>query len=466
MHGCFNLKFLDRLRVARNILRWGSPYRPNVAVKSMPFSLPTWNLNREILPLVDYLSYASEGYAKNSVVYSCIRKIATTAPAASLRVEKIVDGQRESVDSNVTTFFQSPNPYLNAFTFQETIHTFLNLIGECFLIRAGNELWFGRPDRMYPVPLERKLAGYVYISADGRRTPFLPDEVIFIKYPNPLDEFEGLGRGLSPLSSAAIEADVDNNSTAFMKEFFNNACVPFGLLKSKHILDDADVVRIRQRMKEQYGSAAKISGHVTAQQQNWNGWKYGSASSRRWHELMILDADMEYQKMGLAPQEIALPEVRMLTESRICAVFDVPPILVGVQVGLKNTGAFSDVAIKEARRQLWFDKIIPDNQRIAEVFTNFFRDVLGENEVIAHDYSQVAILQEDRTARFARANQGYQGGWLTQNEARMEAGFKAVDDGDNFKVDQKPVELIKWKESSSNGHFRDIPSRLTLSPEL
>lgn len=443
----------------------------------MPFSLPTWNLRREILPLVDYLSYAGEGYAKNSVVYSCIRKIATTAPAASLRVERIVDGQREAVDSELTKLFQFPNPYLSAFEFQEIIHTYLNLIGECFLIKVGlgrsagrplnkPELWFARPDRMHPVPAEKKLLGYVYISEDGRRTPFTTDEIIHVKYPNPLDQWEGLGRGLSPLSAAAMEADVDNSSSAFMKDFFQNACVPFGLLKSKHILDDGDVVRIRTRMKEQYGSAASTSGTVTNQQQNWNGWKYSaSRASTRWHELMILDADMDYQKMGGAPADLALPEIRALTESRICAVFDVPPILVGVQVGLKNVGGFNETAVREARRQLWFDKLIPDNLRIAEAFTKAFADHLSESEVIGHDYSQVAILQEDRTARFNRATQGYTNGWLTQNEARREAGFKEVDAGDNFKVDLKPTEA-KWQSPEKNGRFRDTPARLTLIPEL
>lgn len=449
------------------MLRRGSPWRPQAVVKSMPFSFPTWNSCQPILPLVDYRSYAAEGYAKNSVVYSCIRKIATTAPAAPLCVERIVDGQREQVDSDLTKIFYSPNPYLNAFEFQEIIHTYLNLIGECFLIRAGKELWFARPDRMNPVVKEKELLGYVYIAVDGRRTPFLRDEVIYIKYPNPLDDYEGLGRGLSPLSAAAVEADIDNNSTAFVKDFFSNACVPFGLLTAKHILDDTEVTRIRRRMKEQYSAEAPTSGTATQTQHNWNGWQYSSRSQRRWHELMVLDSDISYQELGLAPDKLALPEIRSLTESRICAVFDVPAILVGVQVGLKNSGALSENDVKEARRQLWQDKILPDNRRIAEIFTAAFRDELGENEVIGHDYSQVAILQEDRTARFTRATQGYTNGWMTQNEARLEAGFQAVDGGDNFKVEPKTLESREWpRHNESNGRLKDIRLRLIPSLEL
>lgn len=440
------MKFRDRLLIASRYLRYGSPFLPVRDVKAMPFSFPTWNLRREIFPNVNYLSYAGEGYVKNSVVYSCIRKIATTAPAASLRVERNVDGQREQVESDLVALFQKPNPYVSGFVFQETIHTFLNLAGECFLIKVASrgvikELWFVRPDRIHPVPSDKKLLGYVYISEDGQRTPFTPDEIIHIKYPNPLDPWEGLGRGLSPLSAAAIETDVDNSSTEFLKAFFENACVPFGLLKSKQILMDDQVKIIRARMKEQY---------------------LGS-NQRAWHELMILDADMEYQQMAAAPDKMALPEIRALTESRICAVFDVPAVLVGVQVGIKNQGAFNETHIREARKQLWHDKIIPDNQRIAEILTASFGDNLGEGEVIGHDYSQVAILQEDRTARFARANQGYLGGWLTQNEARREAGFNQVDDGDNFKTEQ--MSLKTWKENASNGRLQDIRARLNLIPE-
>jgi HK97 family phage portal protein len=350
------------------------------------------------------------------VVYSCVRKIATTAPAASLCVEQeLGNGQRIRISSRLVNIFKNPNPYLDGFIFQETIHTFLNLIGECFIIKVRDqgvtsELWITRPDRMHPVPLVKSLLGYVYIAADGQRMPFAVDEVIHIKYPNPLDEWEGLGRGLSPLSAAAIEADIDNSSTAFMKDFFSNACVPFGLLKSKHILDDEEVKRVRFRMKEQYSNQSK----------------------RSWHELLIIDAEMDYQRMGLKIDEMAFPEIRGLTETRICSVFDVPPILVGVQVGLKNQGAFNETVLKEARKQLWFDKIQPDNKRIAEIFTSSFRDELGDGEVIGHDYSSVQILQEDRTDRFERANQAYQGGWLTQNEARREAGFPDVVDGDKF----------------------------------
>lgn len=422
---------------SRMVLRWLERSYLRQERKEFPFTLPLWNRNSEIPLEFNYQSYAGEGYAKNSVVYSCIRKIATTAPAAFLRVEKIEDDRREEIVGHpLTDLFFHPNPITSSFEFQEILHTFLNLCGECYIVKSVDpfELWFARPDRMFPIPGVKKLLGFIYIGEDQKRTPFLLDEVIHIKYPNPLDRWEGFGRGLSPLSAAAIETDVDNKATGYLRDFFYNAAVPFGLLKSKQILDEPRIQLIRDRLKSQY------------------------TGERKWHEIMILDADAEYQKMGLGMDEIALPEIRFLSESRICAVFDVPPILVGVQVGLKNEQGFTS-SIGEARRALWFDKIIPDNVRIAEAFNTAFRDRLDEDEFVSHDYSEVVALQEDRTAKFLRANQGYLGGWITRNEARGEVGFPPVSGGDDFferpVVTSLPSGLIDGKDNR-NGRKRDV----------
>lgn len=368
-------------------------------------------------PLVNYQSYVNEGYQKNSVVYSCIRKVATTAPAAFLTVERVTDGKREFINDHALLHtFQNPNPHTSAFTFQELIHTFLNIIGEAYVIKVGfggrvgrpvkpGEFYLARPDLMHPVPGDKKLLGFVYRGVDGKRTPFMPDEVIHIKYPNPNDQWEGLGRGLAPLSAAALETDVDNRMTVLVKDFFENGATVAGILKIKHAITDPDeITRIHNRLKQQY------------------------TGDKKWYD-MILDADAEYQRLGLSFDEMALPQLRSLTESRICAVFDVPAILVGVQVGLKHESGFT-TGWPEARKALWMDKIIPDNRRISEALTMGLADQLQENEFITHDYRQIGALQEDRNKQFERADRGWRGKWITMNEARLEVGLPTRSDGD------------------------------------
>lgn len=410
------MTLLQRFRGAVDLVMWGSSRASSSKV--FPFSFGTWFRGLPIYPLTDLRKYALEGYATNSVVYACVRKIATTAPAAPFRVEKFVDGQRVGVSGHpVTALLNRPNFFMDGFGFSETLHTFLNIAGECYLLLDGfdrdlskAQMFFLRPDCTHPVPAERALLGFVYEPEVGEPVPFLPDEVCHIKYPNPTDPFEGLGRGLAPLSAAAYETNVDNSANVFLRDFFENSAVPYGLLTSKQYLDETEVGRIRERLKAQHTGPG------------------------RWNEMMILDADAEYKQLGLDMDKLALPELRAFTESRICAVFDVPPVLVGVQVGL-NRSTYNNYV--EARKALWTDKIVPDNQRIADVLTRIFAKFLKPNEVVGADYSNVAVLQEDQNSRFKRAVSGYTGGVLTRNEARRVAGFADVTGGDEFIVDVK-----------------------------
>lgn len=436
------MNFLNRF-----ISRWAPAVSTFIERRSMPFSFTTWLQRRPVPPIVDWVSYCREGYA-NSLVYPCIRKIATTAPFATMRVEKLVNGLYEAVDHPLNDLLSNPHPGLTGFEFQEALHTYLNLAGECFIVKIGMggkvgrplkmpELWFARPDRISPVVKFRDLLGFVYTADSGEKTYFLPEEVLHVKYPNPNDPLEGFGRGLSPLNAAAREVGVDNSATLYMTDFFENACVPFGLLSSKHTMDQAEIDRVRENIRAQYTAKAHATGGGGLNSATWNGWTInGSASgmARAWHEIMIVDADLEYQELGKAPDKIALPDIRAFTESRVCSVFDVPPVLVGVQVGLKNAGGFSQTTIADARRQLWHDKIMPDNVRIAQALTSWFRDQLEPGFSIRHYYGDVAVLQEDRTARYARANTAYAGGWATMDEARLEAGLpRDPENGSKYK---------------------------------
>lgn len=410
----------QRLKLATKFVRTGAQL--SLQQKSLPFSLPVFGVNNPVYPLVDLKSYFVEGYQQNSVVYSCIRKIATTAPAAKLSVvsRDSVGGLDYQIEHPLLRLFQQPNPYITGFEFQELFHTFLNIAGEVYLLPVGvdrdglpKEIYFVRPDRIHPVPGQRKLLGYVYDNFAGNPTPFLPEEVIHVKLPNPYDMWEGLGRGLSPLSAGARAGDVDNQGAIYLDQFFKNGAVPFGLLTSKSVLDQPRIDLIRQRLKDQH------------------------AGSSKWHEAMIIDAEVTYQQLGVSIDKIAMPNINDWSETRICAVFDVPPLLIGLSAGLKNEGGLTS-ALRDARRFFWEDKLIPDNVRMEEVFTRFFAKHLKPGEKISHDYRGIEVLEESRTQKFTRANQAWLGGWRTLDETRAEVGDSPLADGTGNRFYEKP----------------------------
>ncbi len=95
--------------------------------------------------------------------------------------------------------------------------------------------------------------------------------------------------------AAAFDADNDNSQTSFIKQFFKNGAVPSGIIKSKNVLDDTEVKRIQTRIAEQY------------------------TGEQNWHKIMVLDADAEFQKTGLNLDEMVFPDLRAISETRICA---------------------------------------------------------------------------------------------------------------------------------------------------
>ena len=373
--------------------------------KEYPFTFPTWRTGEPIPPLVDFETYVKEGYNRNELVYACISLAASNAASAPLKAWKLDDNKRVPVDHPLIDLLNKPNPRQSRYEFAEMIDTFLNLEGNAFIVKQPDELWLARPDRMRQVIVDNELAGYVYFREDYARIPFLVDEVIHAKMPNPGDPYDGLGRGIPPLGVAAYATDVDNKATDFLKAFFNNAAVPYGMLTTKNILEDDEVVRIRERLSEQY------------------------AGSGRWHEMMILDAEASYQKLGADISEIAWPDLRKVTETRICMAFKVPPIMVGAQAGLERS-TFANT--EQSEKQLWRQKIVPDNERIASAFTSAYDDELPEEVFLAHDYSEIDALQENRNDKFARAQQGVSGGWFTVNMGLAEVGEAPVPGGDIF----------------------------------
>lgn len=376
-----------------------------------PFTFPIGYVQDGVEPLVDYAAYNDEGYARNAVVYACIRRIADAVPSARIQVRKnLRNSQVEPLeDHRLQALLEFPNPRQSMRTFLDEHAVYKNLAGNSYIVKergrsGGTEkLWLARPDRMRPVVDRRSLLGFVYVAESGERIPFLPEEIIHDKYPNPHDPYEGMGQGLPPLSSAAYETDVDNSATSFTRSFFKNGAVIYGLLKVNSVLDDPEVARLRGRIRSQY------------------------TGEQNWHEMMILDADAEYQAMGTTMDKMLFPDLRAISETRICAAFMVPPVLVGVKAGL-DSSTYSNYS--QARRALWEDKLVPDLDKLGDLLTLSFRDELGDDTEIGFDYSRVVALADDRNNRFGRAGAAYAGGWITLNEARREVGLQPLADGD------------------------------------
>lgn len=153
-------------------------------------------------------------------------------------------------------------PVWTRFGLFEISQLYLELCGEAYWVvdrdpRASVPLglWPVRPDRMEPVPdPERFLAGWVYTSPDGReKIPLSVDEVIQVKYPNPMDPYRGLG----PAQAVLVDIEASRYSAEWNRNFFLNSAEPGGVIQVDHPMDDDEWNDLTNRWREAHRGVSR-----------------------------------------------------------------------------------------------------------------------------------------------------------------------------------------------------------------
>ena len=376
-------------------------------------------------PDSNFESFAKEGYSKNEIVHACIRELATSAATPRYHiVAPSTDGGSIEIDRGLLyDLVNKPNPYSDWYSFIERLVTFLMVAGNGYVLkeRAKSDqvsaLYLLRPDRVSIVAGDYGAESYIY-TVGGKDYSVEARNMCHIALPNPAGDIYGL----SPLQVLARNVNLDLNMTDFAKTYFQNAGVPSGLLKVKKRLstqEEASV--IRSRWRSQFGGV------------------------NNFHRVAILDEDAEYQPMSNSPKDMALNDLHNLTESRICAVLGVPPILVGANVGLQRS-TFSNY--REARLAFHSETLEPLVARILRYFNNNLFEEYKGNETLSVDWTAMRGVLDDEAATTARMNTLFAGGIITLNEAREKLGFDAIEDGSVRRVPTSVMEVVEGQSSS------------------
>ena len=96
------------------------------------------------------------------------------------------------------------------------------------------EMWPLRPDRVRILPdKNRYIRGYVYFGATGP-VAYTPEELIWIRYFNPLEEYAGL----SPVAPLRLSADMGMDALKFNRNFFKNSAQPDVIFTTEEAMSD------------------------------------------------------------------------------------------------------------------------------------------------------------------------------------------------------------------------------------
>ena len=389
--------------------------------------------NDAAYPDPTFMSNADRGFDKNELVYACVMEKATSLPDAPFRVYG-PDGKGEPRENHpLRQLIANPNPATTEFELLEMTSIYMDLAGIAFwevvVDRAGMpvELWPLRPDMVRIFPKQDGRHEYGYALGNGRIVP-LGTNVLAFKYPNPTDPL----LGQAPMRAANRAVALDNEATDFVKSLLQNRAVPGTVIETEQRIDDALTERLTAKWVERFG-----------------GGNRGLPA--------FLQKGMKIHTLGLNLGELEFPDLRTISESRICMSFGVPPILVGAKVGLDRS-TFANYA--EARRSLWEETLMPLQRRIAGVIVQRLLPMVERGPrprrvVCQFDNSEVLALKESEANRWEKGTQALRAGGLLVNDFRRYVGLPAVEGGDVFLI---PAGVVPVANPS------DMPAQAPTAP--
>lgn len=385
--------------------------------------IPAWRENQPHYNEVKFETMVREGWRRNELIFACISKTANTSRSLSLDITNR-DG-KVLEDHPAKRMLQSPNPFMNESDLWASVIIFLKLAGVAYYEKersaAGRVvgLWPLRPDWVFPKITSKGITAYEYRVPGMQPVMMPPEDILRFSLFDPL----GLFRHYPPVAVAARSADSDNAVTDYIKLFFDEGGTPPGIFSTDQMLTETDISRIRASWKERYG-----------------GW-------RNWREPIVLSQGTTYQKTGAsAVGDAGWDMLDKRNESRICMVLDVPPIIIGTQVGLAHS-TFSNYA--ETRQSWWEDSILPMFENFLDTIQNGLLPEFGGNIAAQWDDSRIPALQVKRDAAREQALNELRAGAITRNQFNERIGMEDL--GSRGEVYLMPINYVEVPLSQMAG---------------
>jgi HK97 family phage portal protein len=367
----------------------------------------------------DELKFVSQAYRANPVVYRSVEYLAQSVSTATLlawRAGREVETKLSDRHPMSLLLLRPSREYETQTRFIRQVIRRLCLSGEAIIYKVTEgpgrvtEMQLLQSSQITVIPDSFGIKRFDYRpDGMGEPIPLNPEDIIFLKFDDPLDPF----RGLSPLAAAWREAQTDTSIGDYRKSFFDNAAIPSGVLTTKM---DAS----RQKLQE------------------WSSdWQDKYSGYRNAGKTPALAGGLEYQKTGATPGEIDFSDVVAIPEIRIPMVFGVGPILINAKAGLDRS---SYTNYEAARVTFWQDTASPLMALIQDDMT-IGLTTEADNFFIRFDTSEVPALQEDISKRETRAVSSLRNGAITINEYRQIIGLNPVEDGEVFLIPSNSVRV-------------------------
>lgn len=377
-----------------------------------------------------------ERIATSDDVYSAINLRARLVSGLTLKVYRGTGSSRKEVTTGPAyDLLRHVNPFWTPRRLYRMDEWAMGLWGETFwaIEKDQNgipaEIWWLKPSRVRVVPdAENYIRGFLYFPSNGGPAiPFMPDEVIWYRYPNPWDEFSPL----SPLMAAQLAAQTSAAMMSSNKSLFSK-----GLQIGGFVIPPSEV---KSFTPEQANDVERFLETRFR----------GPENAHRW---AVLRFEAQFKSAEITPKDAEFSNGLNITMRRICNVYGIPsPLLNDLEhATLANAEVFHSI--------LWSDGLVPDVELRAEEITEQLLPMFPGRPLHAEfDLTKVPALQESATSVWDRQRQQIESGGLTINEWRESIGLPPVKWGDSWWA---PV-----NKSAVNGPTKPAPAPAPTDPQ-
>ena len=317
-------------------------------------------------------------------------------------------------DHPVQRLLNSPNPFWSRGDLWRATETYLGLWGSAYwgLERDERgrvvEIWPLRSDRMRVVPDPvRYITGFVYVGQGQQMIPYVPEDIVWIRYFNPLDEHAGL----SPIAPLRLSADMGLDALRASRNSLANDSTPGVFVESAETPNDDEVKEFYERWESRFRGVDKVRRPV------------------------LLSGGMKASSLGFSPRDMEYVQSLRWSLEDVGRVYGVPKAMMGDM----ERSTYSN--FQTARRVFWEDTMIPQLMFYQETIQQMLMPNFGDPSLsVEFDLSVVEALRESENDTAKRRQLYVNTGILTVNEVREEMNLPPVEWGDSPSIngDHRP----------------------------
>lgn len=437
--------FIDRLKAIVNKNAQNTNLNYNKAIYNWLGESIVWNTENDD-------SYITEGYRKNATIYSIINlitKAATTIPFQIYEVTNENDYKRyksltsgtidnstinkaallqksslvELEDTELHELLDRPNPAQSYNSFISEIIAFGKLTGNRYIYGIGPETGskVGKYSELYVMPSQimEIVSGGIMQPVEKYKIEYngtfeIPaTEICHIKDFNPY--YDGSGShlyGQSPLRAGLRTLTTNNEAVQTGVKYLQNQTARGLLMSEEGDLNEVQAQQLKDKFRRQFQGSDNAG------------------------DVIITPKKLSWVNFGLNASDVSLIEQYNASIKDLCNVYNVP-----VQL-LNNTDSSSYNNMKEAKKALYQNAVIPELLKIKDELNRWLAPKYGNKLCIEFDFTVIPELQEEADKVVDQLAKAW---WLTPNEKRSVMSYGIDEENETLNDYFIPANLIPTK---------------------